>query len=202
MYYVYEWFNTETDEVFYVGKGKGNRYKNVKQRSDYFKNYHSKYNCDVRIIKNKLTEENAFELEIEKINHYRNINQAQCNFADGGEKFGVRKSDIGKSRSRFFGLVSAYNNAHDCHNYEEHCMMDNSYYTKRKYSMNNDNLILFSRSCEEHGVSIGDNNISNECVMDILDEYNFGVESRKMLNVLAYDKYGRIQQDWEHVFED
>lgn len=26
-YYVYEWFIKETGEVFYVGKGRGNRYK-------------------------------------------------------------------------------------------------------------------------------------------------------------------------------
>ena len=26
-YYVYEWFIVDTNEVFYVGKGKGNRYK-------------------------------------------------------------------------------------------------------------------------------------------------------------------------------
>lgn len=27
MYYVYEWFVIETDEIFYVGKGTGRRFK-------------------------------------------------------------------------------------------------------------------------------------------------------------------------------
>lgn len=26
-FYVYEWYNIDTNEVFYVGKGCGNRYK-------------------------------------------------------------------------------------------------------------------------------------------------------------------------------
>lgn len=26
-FYVYEWFIVETEEVFYIGKGKGKRYK-------------------------------------------------------------------------------------------------------------------------------------------------------------------------------
>ena len=27
MYYVYEWYNVDTGEILYVGKGTGNRYK-------------------------------------------------------------------------------------------------------------------------------------------------------------------------------
>lgn len=27
MYYVYEWYNVDTGEILYVGKGKGYRYK-------------------------------------------------------------------------------------------------------------------------------------------------------------------------------
>ena len=32
-FYVYEWFNIDTNEVFYVGKGRGKRYKEVKRRN-------------------------------------------------------------------------------------------------------------------------------------------------------------------------
>lgn len=32
MFYIYEWYNTDTNEVFYVGKGVYNRYK-VKRRN-------------------------------------------------------------------------------------------------------------------------------------------------------------------------
>ncbi|MEK4246606.1 hypothetical protein MKZ20_14905 [Psychrobacillus sp. FSL K6-2684] len=32
-FYVYEWFIIETGEIFYVGKGRGNRYKEFHQRA-------------------------------------------------------------------------------------------------------------------------------------------------------------------------
>jgi len=84
-FYVYEWFNIDTNEVFYVGKGRGYRYKNIKQRNKYFINYYNKYNCDVRKVKTGMEEKDAFELEIELIADYRKISQAQCNITDGGE---------------------------------------------------------------------------------------------------------------------
>lgn len=84
-FYVYEWFNVDTDEVFYVGKGRNGRYKNTSQRNSYFKNYYNKHKCDVRKIKEHLEEKEAFELEIELIKKYRTLNQCQCNLTDGGE---------------------------------------------------------------------------------------------------------------------
>jgi len=84
-FYVYEWYNVDTNEVFYVGKGKNSRYKNLSARNNYFKNYYNKYKCDVRKIKMSLTEDEAFKLEKELISTYREIGQAQCNFTDGGE---------------------------------------------------------------------------------------------------------------------
>ena len=32
-FYVYEWYNIDTNEVFYVGKGCGNRYKTTSRRN-------------------------------------------------------------------------------------------------------------------------------------------------------------------------
>lgn len=84
-FYVYEWFNTDTDEVFYVGKGSGNRYKIKNGRNKYFLNYCNKYKCKSRKIKEGLTEEEAFELEIKTIREYRLIGQCQCNLSNGGE---------------------------------------------------------------------------------------------------------------------
>lgn len=84
-FYVYEWFNADNGEVFYVGKGKNGRYKNKNQRNQYFKNYYNKYNCSVRKVKANLLEEEAFKLEIELIDKYRKVNQCKCNLSDGGE---------------------------------------------------------------------------------------------------------------------
>jgi len=84
-FYIYEWYNVDTNEVFYVGKGRLNRYKNIKQRNNYFNNYYNKYNCNVRKVKTEMEENEAFELEIKLIAEYRMINQAQCNLTNGGE---------------------------------------------------------------------------------------------------------------------
>lgn len=37
--YVYEWYNVDTNEVFYVGKGINNRMHSMKNRNQYFLRY-------------------------------------------------------------------------------------------------------------------------------------------------------------------
>lgn len=86
-FYIYEWYNIDTNYVFYVGKGCNDRYKKVctDSRNKYFLNYYNKYNCDVRKIYENLSEKNAFELEIKTISKYKEIDQAKCNITNGGE---------------------------------------------------------------------------------------------------------------------
>ena len=84
VFYVYEWFNKDTGEVFYVGKGKGYRSTNKTQRNRYFKNYFNKYDCEVRKIAIDLSEEESFKLETEKILEYKEKGQCKCNLAIGG----------------------------------------------------------------------------------------------------------------------
>lgn len=54
-FYVYEWFIVDTFEIFYVGKGTGNRRFETHNRNKYFMNIYNKYNCAVRIYKQNLT---------------------------------------------------------------------------------------------------------------------------------------------------
>lgn len=84
MYYVYEWFNKDTNEIFYVGKGCNNRYKSTYKRNLLFKEYINKNNCDCKIIKYFENEEEAFKYEHEKIINLKNIGQCSCNLDDGG----------------------------------------------------------------------------------------------------------------------
>ena len=50
MFYVYEWFIKETNEIIYVGKGCRNRYKCL-QHNRIFKEFIKRFNCESRIIK-------------------------------------------------------------------------------------------------------------------------------------------------------
>ena len=84
-YYVYEWVRLDTSEVFYVGKGKGNRCDDVRKRSAYFKKVYASTPCAVRKIAENLPEDEAFSREIAAISFLKSIGQASCNFTDGGE---------------------------------------------------------------------------------------------------------------------
>lgn len=83
MYYVYEWFVVETNEIFYVGKGTGNRFK-VRKHNRFFDDFISRYNCDSRIIKKFDREEDAFSYEFERIGELKSKGQCVCNINRGG----------------------------------------------------------------------------------------------------------------------
>lgn len=86
IYYVYEWYIVETDEVFYVGKGKGDRAGKIK-RNKFFKDMYNSHNCDFRIKIDNLSEEDAFKYEIKLIKYYREYypEYRLTNQTDGGE---------------------------------------------------------------------------------------------------------------------
>ena len=78
-FYVYEWFDVDTGHVFYVGKGTENRYKNKeKSRNDKFLNYLNSHNCDVRIVKDGLTEKEALGFEADYGLSKLAVNEAEC----------------------------------------------------------------------------------------------------------------------------
>ncbi|MED4285520.1 GIY-YIG nuclease family protein [Priestia megaterium] len=71
-FYVYEWFIKETGEVFYVGKGRGNRYKAHHERAYEAEKIREMYDTDVRFVKKGLTEEEAVELESQEMTRILN----------------------------------------------------------------------------------------------------------------------------------
>ena len=83
-FYIYKWFIIETGFVFYIGKGKDNRYKSMKKRNPYFLNIVKKYNCDVEIIEYCENEEIAFEKEKQYIKDFKEKGMATANFHEGG----------------------------------------------------------------------------------------------------------------------
>ena len=81
------WYFKDTGEVFHIGKGTGNRYKETKNsRNDFFKNIINAHNdnVDVKIYKDNLTEQEAWDLEKTMIAQYKAVGQCKTNFHEGG----------------------------------------------------------------------------------------------------------------------
>ena len=68
-FYVYEHIRLDNNTCFYVGKGTGNRAYDL-DRGNFHNGVCEEYGCRVEIIKDGLTEEEAFKLETERIEDY------------------------------------------------------------------------------------------------------------------------------------
>lgn len=85
-YYVYEWIRLDTNEPFYVGKGKGNRWKALNRKNKRFINIINKHPIAVNILHENLDEQTAYGLEVWYIREYRDIiGYDLVNFTEGGE---------------------------------------------------------------------------------------------------------------------
>ena len=86
-YYVYEWIRLDTNEPFYVGKGKGNRcYILNRENNKHFNNIVKSIPVVVNILHDNLYENESYQYECYYIWYYRDIiGYDMCNIADGGE---------------------------------------------------------------------------------------------------------------------
>lgn len=86
-YYVYEYIRLDTNEPFYVGKGHGDRWKDMRRNyNSHFMNIINKVEVAVNILADNLTENEAFGLEVYYIYLYRDVvGYDMCNIQDGGE---------------------------------------------------------------------------------------------------------------------
>lgn len=84
-FYVYKWFNKETGQVFYIGKGCNNRYRDIANRNKDFLEYYNTHPCESEIIEFFDSEEEAFKKEYELIQKYKANGQAFTNLDNGGK---------------------------------------------------------------------------------------------------------------------
>jgi len=84
IFYVYQHLRADTREVFYVGKGKGKRLTS-RGRNKYWKRIVEKHGLIVEVIAEKLTEIEAFELEVSTIRRHKEAGLKLANMTDGGE---------------------------------------------------------------------------------------------------------------------
>ena len=87
IYYVYAWYFKDTGEIFHIGKGKNNRYKDIKNhRNQYFLNIINKHrdNVDVKFLMTGLTNEESLMSEKQLIKYYKTIGWCKTNLHEGG----------------------------------------------------------------------------------------------------------------------
>ena len=97
-YYVYIWKIAETGEVFYVGKGSGNRAYSMKDRNPRFKNIRKKHNCICEIVKRFEMEKDAYDYELELGKYYKSIGQAKACYVLGKDDKFISKDTKEKIR--------------------------------------------------------------------------------------------------------
>lgn len=83
MFYVYEWYIEDTNEIIYVGKGCKKRYLS-KQHNQMFKYFINNFDCKSRIVKYFDDECEAYYWEKVYIDELRELNQCVCNIYKGG----------------------------------------------------------------------------------------------------------------------
>jgi len=84
-FYVYQHQKTDTNDIFYVGKGQRNRCKQTHGRNQYWHRVANKHGFVPQILIDGIDEEFAFFVEKEVIDLYRRRGIDLVNATDGGE---------------------------------------------------------------------------------------------------------------------
>jgi hypothetical protein len=86
LFYIYEHIRSDTNAIFYVGKGKGNRCNDLNNRNKHWKNIVYKANgFTARKIVQDIDEELALLCEQERIDQLKRLGVKLCNMTNGGE---------------------------------------------------------------------------------------------------------------------
>ena len=113
-FYIYQHRKADTNEIFYVGKGKGRRFNQLFGRNQYWHRVVNKHGFVSEIIKNNLDEELAFIAEMECIDIYKKRGFSLVNATNGGEgssgykhtnehKNKLKGNSFGKNSMSFLG---------------------------------------------------------------------------------------------------
>lgn len=98
-FYIYA-HKTIHGEVFYVGKGSGERMYITSNRNNYWKNIASKYLYHPIFLERELAEQEAYDKEIKWISYFKNKGQCRANFSLGGDGVRVEKRWWGAAISK------------------------------------------------------------------------------------------------------
>lgn len=105
-FYVYEHWRSDTNECFYVGKGHGNRAWDMRRRKGHHQHIAEKlkstgHSVDVRLFATGLGEQEALDVEVQRIAYWRANGARLANVTAGGEGVvGLRHSEQTKQLLR------------------------------------------------------------------------------------------------------
>jgi hypothetical protein len=86
MFYIYEHIRPDTNAVFYVGKGKGNRLFDLNNRNKYWRHIVSKAGSfEAKKVIENTDEELILLVEQERIDQLKRVGIKLCNLTNGGE---------------------------------------------------------------------------------------------------------------------
>jgi hypothetical protein len=84
-FYTYAHYNKVNNKIFYIGKGKKNRYKTTHKRNLHWNGIVNKYGFEPKILAYWATEKEAFEHEKLLIACFKDMGYVLANKTDGGE---------------------------------------------------------------------------------------------------------------------
>ncbi len=112
-YYIYAHFVEETQELLYIGKGKRYRAVDTSNRNVYWKHIYDRYQIYCEILRDGLTESEAFILEKLNIIAAKQMGFCRTNIANGGEgPSGYKASEETKEQHRLRHKQGKYKNAY------------------------------------------------------------------------------------------
>lgn len=99
-FYTYIHRKKDTGEVFYVGKGTGQRYRTKQYRSTYWHRTVDKHGLLAEVVEEYDNEADAFAMERYLIASYRQLGVNLCNLTDGGDgAAGAKRTEEWKRRA-------------------------------------------------------------------------------------------------------
>lgn len=160
MFYIYEWYIKNTNEIIYVGKGSKKRYLS-KQHNNIFKELIKRFDCESRIIEYFENEQAAYEKEFERINELKEMGQCVCNKNIGGNGGGASRKNKMTRWTEIEREKYSKNNVMKSQNQRERMRKNNP--------MKDKNIALKNGKSHKKPILINDREY--EGIVDVMKEY-------------------------------